>query len=155
MENKPIIWITGQAGAGKTTLAHALRKNFERDGVYSFVIDGDDIRALFSNQNYTKEGRCENIRTAQKIAQYLQARGEQVIVSLVSPYIEIREELKAKTSVLEVYVHTTEIRGREHFFAKDYEKPVNEFLSLDTGKETVNECTQKILTIYRTLATIS
>ena len=44
------------------------------------------------------------------------------IISLVSPYRELREEFKSKYKVLEVYLFTTEIRGRENFFVKDYEK---------------------------------
>ena len=45
-------------------------------------------------------------------------------------------------------MHTEEIRGREHFFAKDYEKPKKDFLDMDTTKKTVEDCVDEILSIY-------
>lgn len=148
MGEKMIIWLTGQPGAGKTTLAKALAEQIPGN----IMIDGDDLRAILSNPNYTKEGRYDNIRTAQRIAQFCQAKGMLPIVSLVSPYLELREELKAKTPVLEVYVHCDCERGREKFFAQDYEPPKECFIDIDTTKETVYESTEKILHVYRSLA---
>ena len=92
-----IYWFTGQPGAGKTTLANMLKDELEkgRNFVYKvYRVDGDDIRELFTNKNYTIEGRVMNVGTAQKIAQYLQNQEKDVIVSLVSPYIDQREAFK-------------------------------------------------------------
>jgi adenylylsulfate kinase len=148
-----IIWLTGQPASGKTTLAKRLNGLLQHHK--SMIIDGDDIRDIFKNKNYSKEGRYENIRNAQNIAMFLDAKCITPIVSLVSPYRELREELKNKTTVVEIYCHCDEIRGREEFFVKDYEKPLENFLDLDTGKETEDECIEKILAFYRTVATIS
>jgi len=149
---KPIIWLTGQPGSGKTTLANELR--IALGYPCPFIIDGDDLRSIFANPNYSKEGRYENIRTAQRIAQYLQSKGEIAIVSLVAPYRELREELKAKATVLEVYLHTDEVRGREKFFAQDYEPPLNNFLDINTG-DNIDDSTQKILAEYWSVAASS
>ena len=62
-----IYWFTGQPSTGKTTLANLLKK--EKPG--AFRIDGDDMRELFSNKDYSIKGRVENVGTAQRIAQYL------------------------------------------------------------------------------------
>ena len=93
---------------------------------------GTILRALTSNADYSRAGREANIRRAQTIAHYLQNQGRTVVVSLVAPYRDIREELKAHAEVTEVYVHTTEQRGREEKHAKDYEPPFANFIAIDT-----------------------
>ena len=54
------------------------------------------------------------------------------MVSLVSPYRDQREEFKFNTSVIEIYVHTTEDRGREQYHVIDYEPPLENFIDIDT-----------------------
>ena len=100
------------------------------------------------NKDYSKKGREKNITTAQKIAHFLFNKNFIVIVSLVAPYRELREIFKSIAPVLEIYLHTTEIRGREKFFAEDYEPPVKNFINIDTTEKTVEECVDEILNVY-------
>ena len=134
-----IYWFTGQPGHGKTTLAVALMEKMKAEGVVPFHVDGDDLRALTANADYSRAGREANIRRAQTIAHYLHNQGHTVVVSLVAPYRDIREELKSATDVIEVYVHTTEARGREDKHASDYEAPSDNFIDIDTTGRTVAE----------------
>ena len=54
------------------------------------------------------------------------------------------------------YIHTSEIRGREDYFAKDYEIPTDpKTLSIDTGKLTIKESTDEIFNVYRKMATVA
>ncbi len=46
---------------------------------------------------------------------------------------EMREQLKSECKVQEIYCHTKKIRGREDFFALDYERPVEFYVDLDTS----------------------
>ena len=135
-----IFWFTGQPGCGKTTLAKALIGKMES----AFHIDGDDLRGLSANVDYSEQGRISNIRTAQSIAMYLDNKGKNVVVSVVAPYRWLREEFKGRHNVNEVYLHTTEIRGREHYFAEDYESPEEDFLDMDTTNVSVEDCISKI-----------
>ena len=135
-----IFWFTGQPGSGKTTLGKALLEKLDD----AFHIDGDDLRGLSANVDYSEQGRISNIRTAQSIAMYLDNKGKDVVVSVVAPYKWLREEFKERHNVNEIYVHTTEIRGREHYFAEDYEKPDESFLDIDTTDVAVEECISKI-----------
>ena len=114
-----------------------------------FNIDGDDLRDLFQNKDYSKKGRYANIRLGMSIAAYLINKQQLPVISLVSPYRELREEFKSKYKVLEVYLHTSEIRGRENYFVKDYEKPLDNFLELDTTHQTEQESLNEILNVYR------
>ena len=136
-----IFWFTGQPGSGKTTLGKALLEKLDN----SFHIDGDDLRGLSANVDYSEQGRISNIRTAQSIAMYLDNKGKNVIVSVVAPYRWLREEFKERHEVSEIYLHTTQIRGREHYFAKDYEAPEVNFLDIDTTDISVEECITKII----------
>ena len=95
-----VYWFTGQPGAGKTVLGTKLhnflkteKRNWRRD---VFHLDGDNLRQLTVNKNYSKEGRITNIRNAQMIVEYLHQNGCDVVVSLVSPYRWLREEFKEK-----------------------------------------------------------
>ena len=138
-----IIWLTGQPGSGKTTISKRIL--WEKPGV--FHIDGDDLRDLFENKDYSETGRRKNIELAQQIAEYLHKKGKDVVVSLVSPYKDQRDKFKQKigNNLVEVYIHTTEIRGRENFFVKEYEPPTENYLSIDTTEESVEDSFIKVL----------
>ena len=138
-----IIWLTGQPGSGKTTICKRIL--WDKPGV--FHIDGDDLRDLFENKDYSETGRRKNIELAQQIAQYLHKKGSDVVVSLVSPYKDQRDKFKEKMgdNLVEVYIHTTDVRGREDFFVKEYDAPTEKYLSIDTTNESVEESTKKVL----------
>ena len=123
--------------------------------VYAEDLDGDDLRNINRNKDYSKEGRIKNISTAISIIRFLSSKGYLCVVSIVAPYRFLRNELKSEFPFLEVYLHTTEIRGRENFFAKDYEIPLDKHLSIDTGKLGIEECTNEILNVYRKMATVA
>ena len=153
-----IIWLTGQPGSGKTTLANQLIKSLTQNNknIKILNIDGDDLRALNKNKDYSKKGRIKNISTAISIIRFLANKGYICVVSIVAPYRFLRDELKSEFSFLEVYLHTSDIRGRENFFAKDYEIPIDKkHLSIDTGKLTIKESLDEILNVYRKMATLA
>jgi len=138
-----IYWFTGQPAHGKTVLANMLKK--EKPG--AFRIDGDDMRELFSNKDYSINGRVVNVGTAQRIAQYLNNQGKDVIVSLVAPYIDQREDFKTLMGdqMIEFYVHTSEPRERDHFKAVAYVAPQDNFIDIDTTEDTPKQSFEKVL----------
>ena len=143
-----IYWFTGQPGAGKTVLSKALKEYLEINHHKNVMhVDGDDIREIFNNKDYSKEGRYKNIILAQQIAKFLHLKGFDVVVSLVSPYRELRESFKKElgNQVKELYTHTTEVRGREQYHSPDYEPPTTNFTDIDTTNCSVTKCINKIL----------
>jgi adenylylsulfate kinase-like enzyme len=142
-----IIWLTGQPGSGKTTLAKWLQASYPNKGV---VVDGDDIREIFDNKDYSEQGRRKNIELAQNIAKFIHKKGDVAIVSLVSPYKDQRDTFKSTMGkdLIEVYVHTTDIRGREQFHVENYQPPTEFFIDIDTTNrpefETVQELKLKL-----------
>jgi adenylylsulfate kinase len=126
-----IYYLIGQPHAGKTTLSKLLKQHLYPQNIIQ--IDGDEIRDIFQNKDYSEQGRRKNIQRAQDIAKFLNAKGFDVIVSLVSPYKDLRDELKLRSNVIEVYIHTTDVRGRESFHVENYEKPTEDYISIDTS----------------------
>ena len=135
-----IINLTGQAGAGKSTIAKELEKILHN----TIIIDGDELREIFINKDYSEEGRRKNITNAYNIARFLEAKGFTPIIALISPYEDLREELKSITEVKEIYIHTTQIRGRENYFAQNYSSPKSNFLDLSTDGD-LSSCIEKII----------
>ena len=151
MKKTQAIWLTGQPASGKTTLAKLLVKSIKDKNKSNEIynIDGDDLRDLFQNKDYSRKGREANIRLGMSIAAYLINKNCIPIISLVSPYRFLREEFKSKYNVMEVYLHTTEIRGRENFFVEEYEPPLDNFIDMDTTNKTESESLNEILDVYR------
>ena len=139
-----IYWFTGQPGAGKTSIAEVLIDKLPSN---TFHVDGDDLREIFNNKDYSETGRRKNIELAQHITHFLHNKGTNVVVSLVSPYRDQREEFKQKigNEIIEIYVHTENLRGREDFHVKNYEEPLDNFLDMDTSDVIIETCVNKIL----------
>ena len=146
-----IYWFTGQPGSGKTVQATKLKeflqtekRNWRKD---VFHIDGDDLRELTLNDDYSEAGRVQNIKNAQLLSHFLNSKGCDVVVSLVSPYRKLREEFKnhCKDNLVEIYVHTTKKRQRDNFKVENYEQPEANFFDLDTTAETPIQTFTKLI----------
>ena len=144
-----IIWLTGQPGSGKTTLCKQMMSNMGSD---VFHIDGDDLRDLFDNKDYSEVGRRKNIELAQQISEYLHNKDKHVFVSLVSPYKDQRDKFKSKMgdNLIEVHVHTTEVRGREGYFVKEYKQTSENFIDIDTTNTSIEDSANIILEFIKT-----
>nr|CBA28126.1 Adenylyl-sulfate kinase [Curvibacter putative symbiont of Hydra magnipapillata] len=90
-------WMTGLSGAGKTTLAHAMRERVNADGVVRLVVlDGDEVRAsLCKDLGFSAADRQENSRRLAAMARLLVDAGLVVVVSAISPYRAARESARS------------------------------------------------------------
>jgi adenylylsulfate kinase-like enzyme len=124
----------GQPHSGKTTLADKLEADY--------YIDGDHLRTMFQNKDYSRQGRINNLNRASDIATYLHYNGNDVVLSLVYPYKEARDYLNNLVpGVKWIYLHYTEERGREEFHVKDFELDLLEekVLALSTSRWSIEE----------------
>ena len=123
-----IYLLYGQPASGKTVLGRMLAASL----LTTYHIDGDEFRALFSNKNYGKDGREENIRSANAVATYLnKTQEDDVVLSLVNPYEHLRHELKTNNTGQVVEILLTSSRNlRKEYHVEDFE--------VGTPKITIN-----------------
>jgi len=89
------LWLTGLSGAGKTTLARVVEQELRVRGVAVEVLDGDEIRTnLSKGLGFSKEDRDTNIRRIGYVCRLLSRNGVAAISAAISPYREVRDEVR-------------------------------------------------------------
>jgi len=159
------LWFTGLSGAGKTTISQAVAKELRGQGYSLEILDGDIVRQnLTKGLGFSKDDRDENIRRIGFVAHLLTRNGVIVLVSAISPYREIRQEVREKINdFVEVYVNAPlavceerDVKGLYQRARKGeikaftgisdpYEPPVNPDIECRTDKEELSESVAKVL----------
>lgn len=143
-----IIVLFGQPHSGKTTLAELVRQFMQlKKHTDVHHIDGDQLRKLYDNTDYSREGRIANLNRASDIAAFLDSKGLDVVISMVYPYKEARAYLNTLIpNVKWVYLTYDGERGREKFHVKDFDYPIGEdVMTINTSNQTVHDCLVDIL----------
>ncbi len=165
------VWFTGLSGAGKSSITTALAEELRRREVPVEVLDGDVVREnLSKGLGFSKEDRDTNIRRIGFVADLLSRHGVVVLVAAISPYREIRDEVRALVSrtaeFIEVHVdcsideltrrdvkglYARALRGEIANFtgvSDPYEAPLDPELRIDTAHgESVERSTRRVLTL--------
>lgn len=159
------VWFTGLSGAGKTTLAERLVPTLRDRGHKVELLDGDVVRTnLSKGLGFSKEDRDTNIRRIGFVCELLARNGVVAIAAAISPYKEIRDEVRAKVvNFVEVYVecpidvlaerdvkglYKKAIAGEIKNFtgvSDPYEAPQNPEVAVNSSTQTVDESLDKIL----------
>ncbi len=159
------VWFTGLPCSGKSTIADRVAEILKEKGYKVERLDGDILRKHISKDlGFSKEDRFENLRRAGFIAKLLTRNGVIVLASFVSPYKEIREELKKEIgNFIEIYVRASretcikrDVKGMwkkamngeiKNFTGWDdpYEEPENPDLIIDTDNEEIDKSVNKVL----------
>jgi adenylylsulfate kinase len=160
------IWFTGLSGAGKTSISTEVARILRERGLKVEVLDGDIVRQnLTKDLGFSRADRDENIRRIGFVAQLLSRHGVIVLVSAISPYRDVREEVRQKigSNFIEVYVNaplaTCETRdvkglykrarqGEIKFFTgidDPYEPPFKPEVECLTAEESLEESVAKVI----------
>lgn len=159
------VWFTGLSGAGKTTIRMKVEQQLREQGYRVEVLDGDIVRQnLTKGLGFSKEDRDENIRRIGFVAHLLSRNGVIVLVSAISPYREIRDEVRSKIKdFVEVYVNAPlgvceqrDVKGLykkarageiKQFTGIDdpYEPPLHPEVECKTDQESLAESAAKVL----------
>ena len=166
VEEGEIVTLIGANGAGKSTLAEIIEKELRGRGQRVEVLDGDVVRThLSKGLGYSKEDRDTNIRRIGWVCEVLTRNGVVAIAAAISPYHEIRDEIRAKIGrFVEVYVEAPisvlverDVKGLyrkalageiKHFTGVDdpYEAPLKpEVTCHSDGSESPQQSAAKIL----------
>lgn len=160
------VWFTGLSGAGKTTIADAIEPILRERGITKLEkLDGDVVRThLSKGLGFSKEDRDTNIRRIGWVAEVLTRNGVCVLASAISPYREIRDEVRANVgNFAEVYVKCSieeltrrDVKGLYERALKGeianftgvsdpYEHPLNPDVMVDSETEDLDESVAKVL----------
>ena len=85
-----VYWITGKSSSGKSVYSKRLKRQFEELGAKVLLLDGDEVRDQFNDQEYTDEGRLNHIMKIASFASLAEKQGFVVIIALLSPKKEWR-----------------------------------------------------------------
>lgn len=162
-----ILWFTGLSGSGKSTIAKALQYELFKRGISVYVLDGDNLReGINKNLSFSVDDRKENIRITSEIGKLFVDAGIVVLVALISPFAEDRMKARAifePGEFIEVYVKCTleecERRDPKGLYKKarmgdikkftgigqPYEEPKNPDITLDTGKLSVDQSVEMLV----------
>ncbi|KLT68552.1 adenylyl-sulfate kinase [Flavobacterium sp. ABG] len=100
-----LIQFTGLSGSGKTTLAKNVSYLLAEQGHKVEIIDGDVYRqTLCKDLGFSKEDRCENVRRLFKVGQDFVQSKVIVLMSVINPYEELRNEIGQFSFVRTVFL---------------------------------------------------
>jgi len=89
-----IIWVTGKAGAGKTTYAKKMMNKWRFKLFHKCVLlDGDDVRKYFPAE-FTNEEQKKGIMRIARFAALLESQDFTVFIARISPKKEWRQEAR-------------------------------------------------------------
>ena len=150
-----VIWLTGLSGSGKTTIAKSLQIALQ-------------IRGAMQLRGFDEQYRKTHNHYVGYMASIFEKRGHVVIVSLISPYADIRNQIRSICrNFLEVHVATPletciqrdpkglyqkALAGEIKDFtgvSAPYEAPTQPEISLDTSLTHLDDCTEILLEFLR------
>lgn len=159
---KYVFWLTGLSGSGKSTIAETVKRKLKD----IIVLDGDIIRTgINKDLGFSIEDRIENIRRIAEIAKLFVLNNKDVIVSFISPTIEIRQIAKdiIGEGFVEVYINTSlkecEKRDVKGLYKKvrdgkitdftgissPYQAPTNPDIEIETEILNIEDGAEKVL----------
>lgn len=164
LNKSSVIWLTGLSGSGKTTIAKSLQIALQMRGIEPIMLDGDEIRAVMQLYGFDEQARKTHNHYVGYMASIFEKRGHTVIVSLISPYAEIRNQIRSICqNFMEVHVctplETCIERDPKGLYKKalageikdftgvsaPYEAPTQPDLSLDTATTHLDQCTEQLI----------
>ncbi len=169
------LWFTGMSGAGKSTVSQIVFDRLKAAGAKVELLDGDIVRThLSKGLGFSKEDRDTNIRRIGFVCELLTRNGVIAIVAAISPYREVREEVRSRIGdFVEVYVtapievlaerdvkglYKKALAGEIASFtgiSDPYEPPNNPEITIDSSRESVEESVHRVWNKLRNMGLIA
>lgn len=102
-----VVFMTGLSGAGKSTIAEALKAELDAAGRPATILDGDVLRALDTAPlGFDQASRERQIQRAADLAADYAARGQIVIAALIAPFDRSRKLARVTVEPVAPFVLT-------------------------------------------------
>jgi adenylylsulfate kinase len=150
------LWFTGFSGAGKSTVANIVVADLVARGRKVELLDGDEVREhLTKGLGFSKADRDENVRRIGWVAGVLARNGVVSVTAAISPYRQIRDEVRATIdNFVEIHVATTleecETRDVKGLYAKARAGEIPEFTGVSDPYEAPLDPEITLVTAGRT-----
>ncbi len=175
IERGIVVWFTGLPASGKTTIAKGVAERLKAEGYRVELLDGDWVRKTINpDAGFTREERKRHLLRVAWISRLLARNGVVVLCSFVSPYRDIRAEIRKIVEeegipFIEVFVkcsleecirrdpkglYKKALRGEiPHFtgISDPYEEPTNPELVVDTEHDSVEANVEKVYSYVKKL----
>lgn len=162
-----VVWLTGLSGSGKSTVAHAVEAALFKQGLRTFVLDGDNVRhGLCGDLGFSEADRRENLRRAGEICKLFLEAGVVVLAAFISPYRNDRDNVRGlfpHGDFVEIFVNCTleicEQRDPKGIYKRarageiksftgisaPYESPLNPEVQIDTNVLSLSESVEQVI----------
>ena len=161
-----VIWLTGLSGSGKSTVARRVEQLLLERGVFTYVLDGDNVRhGLNKDLGFSPADRTENIRRIGQVANLFADSCCITLTAFISPYREDRDQARSLLpegrfieALMKVPLELCEERDPKGLYKKaragvipqftgisaPYEEPLKAELEITT-ECTVDESAQQVI----------
>lgn len=137
-----VFWLFGLSGSGKSTIAIGLEKHLHKKGIFTQLLDGDNVRnALNHNLGFSDADRHENIRRIAEVAKLHAQIGIVVIASFITPKCTLRRLARQiiGADYVEIFIHCPfeicQNRDVKGLYAKAKSGEIAQFTGLDSAFE--------------------
>lgn len=166
-----MVWFTGLPASGKTAVASRVAEELKKRGLKVELLDGDWVRKTINpDAGFTKEQRRLHLIRVAWIARLLARNGVVTLCSFVSPYRDVRKEIRSVIeeegiSFLEIYVkcslevcikrdpkglYRRALAGEIKYMTgldDPYEPPTSPELTIDTERESIETSAARVLSL--------
>jgi adenylyl-sulfate kinase len=162
-----MLWFTGLSGSGKTTVAGLVEQRLAALGMYTYLLDGDNVRhGLCRDLGFSAADRVENIRRVGEVGRLMTDAGLIVLSAFISPFCSDRDMVRALMPAgefVEIFVDTPlqecERRDPKGLYKKaragqilnftgldsPYERPALPEVRLDTLADSAEACADQVM----------
>jgi adenylylsulfate kinase len=138
-----VLWFTGLSGSGKSTLANAVDHELYKQGISSYVLDGDNIRhGLNKDLSFGNNDRKENIRRIGEVAKLFVDSGLIVSSAFISPFREDRVLVRSmfeQQEFIEIFlncpIQVCESRDPKGLYKKARQGEITDFTGITSPYE--------------------
>jgi|SRR5580658_4051511 adenylylsulfate kinase len=167
-----VVWMEGLSGAGKTTLSRELATRLRTMGWKSEVLDGDEVRRMFSPElGFSRSDREFHARRVSYVARMLARNGVAVLVAMITPYETSRQAARSEVGArftevwLKCPIEVCQQRDPKGIYRRSqeggvkkmtgvddpFEEPLNPDLVVDTSTASAADCASRVLEHLRSI----